>query len=621
MFDSQKSGTTQIELPLDDYSPADLLKIERLGREIRMVLELLSSFDVDTVSIVQNGPAPAWTTLDGDHVSFSMKHMPNPDSPFAVAVWMGTVAHELGHVKFSPRSGSSLMVRIEAAETTFMRGLSQLCNIVEDQRQERLILARFAPWTGYLSAALGHHLVADSESAWLLMCGRTWLPMSERFKARAIFLTRRNKDVADRVLELVSDYQRLLDPGETESDEAFAILEELYNIFADAPPNLPTVCTVMSDEAGQPETGTPGPGIPPAGDETPTPGEGEGQPGGDGSDDDKEDGEGSSEGQESKDDKSSDKSGDGAGTQPGTPKPPTLDDLRKQLQKAAEKQIGDDPATAKDLQDILDVLKNGRSTGAGIEGARPDGEHKPVSENARRLHREVADALVDLKNANEPGWDRRTTSGRLNVSRVLNPKSDPDAWFDRYEPGRLDTTDLEVVLLVDVSGSMERVTHALGEAIWAIRMTVDDLDGECSVVTWSSGPHKVLSTPGVRPERDRMFEPDATGGTNPESALHEAYRLLASSKRAHRMMVVLTDGDWASYSSHPSGVTSNERLIEAMRAAGIVTVLAFLPTQPSQIGKPVNAHRCEFAEAVDDPHGLARLFRRVAMQRMQDAAR
>jgi hypothetical protein len=83
------------------------------------------------------------------------------------------------------------------------------------------------------------------------------------------------------------------------------------------------------------------------------------------------------------------------------------------------------------------------------------------------------------------------------------------------------------------------------------------------------------------------------------------------------MVVVLTDGDWTSYTSHPSGVPTNERLIEAMRLAGIVTVLAFLPTQPSHIGKPVNGHHCEFAEAIDDPHGLARLFRRVTLQRMQ----
>ena len=53
---------------------------------------------------------------------------------------------------------------------------------------------------------------------------------------------------------------------------------------------------------------------------------------------------------------------------------------------------------------------------------------------------------------------RRTPSGRLNVHRVLDPRSDPDAWFDRYEPGQLETTELELVLLVDISGSMVHVT-------------------------------------------------------------------------------------------------------------------------------------------------------------------
>jgi hypothetical protein len=337
------------------------------------------------------------------------------------------------------------------------------------------------------------------------------------------------------------------------------------------------------------------------------PGDGEGQPGDDGAKED--DGKGSTSGESGKDEHEGDDpaegNGDGSGNTPGTPQPFSQREARRSLKEAAEQQLGD-PATAKDLADILDVLKNGRANGAGIEGEHSDGENKSVSDNARRLHREVADVLVDLKDANEPGWDRRTNSGRLNVLRVLNPQSDPDAWFDRYEPGRLDTSDLEIALLVDVSGSMGTEMYRLAEAIWAVRMTVDDLDGECTVITWDSGPHKVLAAPGNRPEPDRMFQPEALGGTNPESALHEAYRLLASSRRAHRLMVVLTDGDWTNGGRC-------ESLIEAMRAEHITTVLAFLPTS----GEGLKAHRCEFAESVADPHGLARLFRRVTLQLMQ----
>ena len=379
MADSQSSGMTHVELSPDDFSPADLLRIERLGRELRMVLELLSSFDLETVTIVNIGVAPAWTTMDGDHVYFSMKHMPLPTMPVDVAVWMGTMAHELGHVLFSPWSGAPLMRRAQEGERTFMLGISQLCNMVEDQRQERLLLARFAPWYGYLSAALGHHLVADTESAWLLMCGRTWLPQSVRDKARAQFLTRRSVAMADRVLSLVSDYQRLLDPGETESDEAWQILTELYDVFADAIPKMPRVCTVC--EEGEPDTSFPGSGLPPAGDEMPEPGE---------------PGEGAGEGQDGSGEAESDEDGDtpstGAGNQPGSPQPFDQSEARKELMECAKLLVEDNPAAARDLADVLDALKHGRAGNAGADDEFPAGEHVVVTDNARRLHREVSDA-------------------------------------------------------------------------------------------------------------------------------------------------------------------------------------------------------------------------------------
>jgi uncharacterized protein with von Willebrand factor type A (vWA) domain len=179
--------------------------------------------------------------------------------------------------------------------------------------------------------------------------------------------------------------------------------------------------------------------------------------------------------------------------------------------------------------------------------------------------------------------------------------------FDRFEPGQMDSSEMEVVLLLDVSGSMAGNTKRLGEAAWAIRQAVDDLDGRSTVITWESGPHRVVADPSRRPD-GRMFVPQSTGGTVPESALAEAFRLLAESTARIRMMVVLTDGAWDGY------VPRQESIIKAMRAEGITTVLAYLP--PRFGGTVLNPHHCEFAESIDEPHGLARLFEKVARDRI-----
>ncbi|HET6899928.1 MAG TPA: vWA domain-containing protein, partial [Vicinamibacteria bacterium] len=256
-----------------------------------------------------------------------------------------------------------------------------------------------------------------------------------------------------------------------------------------------------------------------------------------------------------------------------------------------------DQDTARDLAAVLEALASGPA-GDGVVGQDPLGRNQPATDVARRLRFEVSDALMDLKDAVEPGWLKRVDSGRLNVRRLAGGACDPDALFDRYEPGHLDATELELVLLLDVSGSMSSQVLALGEATWAIRHAVDDLEGTATVITWSTGPHRVLAEPGNRPD-DRMFVPDDDGGTDPSSALAEAYRLLAGSTARNRLVVILTDGQWH--------LGRHAQLIPALNHAGVTTVCATLGAWGGN-----DFHGCTHGRRIDAPADLARLFRDVA---------
>jgi Mg-chelatase subunit ChlD len=594
-----RQGTTNVAIQDESYTPQELVRLMRLGRELRLTDQILS-IDLDTLSIVEDGPAPGWTTLDGDHVSFALSKMPFPKGASEVAVWLGTNAHELGHVLFSPRRYSPLMQRVIDGDG-FMPGLAKLHNILEDQRQERLILGRFSPWRAYLIAALGHHIVVNDSSAWLLLCGRTWLPETIRVQAKARFVVAYNQTIADEVAVIVGEYQRLTDPGVVECDDAWDLLERLYNLLP-AMPSLPSGgCTVMT--GGTPDTGDVEGDAPPTADEA----EGEGNGQGDGEDQESNGQDEGEAGKESSPDTGNDETSDGGGVGNTTAQPPlSTEDVRKTLQQAAGKQLEKDEATKQDMDGVLDALRNGRGAGDDIDGAAPMGKFEEVTGKARLLHHEVGDALLDLKDASEPGWNRRTDSGRLKVSRVLNPHIGPEGWFDRYQPGQMDSSELEMVLLLDVSGSMSGYTHSLSEATWAIRQSVDDLEGKCTVLTYCSGPHRVLSKPSDRPD-GRMFSLTAWGGTDPKSALEEAYNILVESQMRNRLCVILTDGCWW----EPSWTASNKRtpnqMIEAINQAGITTVIALLGGSTGD-----EQHGCQFAAKIDNPIELARLFRRVA---------
>jgi hypothetical protein len=433
------------------------------------------------------------------------------------------------------------------------------------------------------------------------MAGRTWLPDDVRAQARATFTATFGSFAAGEVARIIGEYQLLTDPGDDDADEAWSLLLELHNLIdSGATPKMKGKCVVI--QGGSPDLSGAGEGAPApaqAGDALP----------GSGKDDGDNDGDGSGAGDDGDDDdgdSGSASTGGGAGgpddgNEPGAKAPDTLKDVRKQIAGAVAEQIKDDD----DLADILDTLRHGR---AGDGGTDKDaaGRYWSATDEARRLHHEVGDALLDLKDASEPGWLKRVDFGRLNVRRLADPFVDPDQLFDRYEPGQLDASELEVVLLLDVSGSMGSYLRPLAEAAWAIRHAVDDLEGSCTVICWESGPHRVMARAGERPD-DRMFVPASMGGTVPDSALSEAFAIVSDSQSRNRLVIVLTDGDWWDGGrKHGAGET-----IAALNQSGAITVCALLGPHAGD-----NLHGCQFGARIDDPYELARLFRTIAAQQI-----
>jgi hypothetical protein len=577
--EEQRQGTTRVLV--DGLTPEDQTRLFRLGRELRLMNQMLS-YDLDTLSIVDDGPAAAWTTLEGDHISFNKKQMPMPNSKYDLAVWLGTNAHELGHVLFTPRKSSLLMRRVKQAEEVLMPGLHRVWNVVEDQRQERLLIARFAPWRAYLIAALGKHLKFDTPTAWILFAGRTWMPVKARQVAYDRSVAHWGQAVTDQLGELIGQFQVLPDPGEYDADAAFRIIERIYELVG-APADTGG-CAGGEITDGEADVSEPSEDAPePAKGNRPCE-EGDKAEGDAESDEDSEGGSGA--GKESSGKKHDD--------------PLTNDEIKKLLEEAVKEAIEND----KELDHVSDALDTPRG-GQEVEGGMPIGRMVDATDRARYMWHEVGDALLDLKDRSEPAWIKRVDSGRLNVGRLAQG-CDPEELFDRYEPGQMDASDLELCLLVDVSGSMGAYCLKLGEAIWAMRRAVDDLEGTMTVISYEGGmQHQIICRPGERPD-ERMFVPQALGGTEPTSAIEEAWKVLSESEARNVLLVVLTDGHWYT--------RRGDQIIASMNNRGVTTVMARLGARGDL--EHGELHGCHYGTGVNDPQALAMLFRRIAVERI-----
>ena len=91
--------------------------------------------------------------------------------------------------------------------------------------------------------------------------------------------------------------------------------------------------------------------------------------------------------------------GKGAGTEKG--KPPKS--MKDQIQDAVRDQLMHEEDVAEDIDSVMDALEHGRG-GDDTDGPDAAGRNVEATDAARLLHREVAEALLDLKDESELGW-------------------------------------------------------------------------------------------------------------------------------------------------------------------------------------------------------------------------
>jgi uncharacterized protein YegL len=183
----------------------------------------------------------------------------------------------------------------------------------------------------------------------------------------------------------------------------------------------------------------------------------------------------------------------------------------------------------------------------------------------------------------DPAWLNGERSGKLNAGRYLRGEQ-LDTVFDEWSEGRDDVVSIEAVILLDRSGSMSgRNADNAYKSMWAIKKALERVEARTTVVTFDSRTNLLYGADEKAGTTIR--DAGADGGTNPESGLLYAKRVLAESDKAVKVLFMITDGQW--------NTEDGEKAVNEMKNAGVLTCQALI-SHYEHTAEDLNNYRHKF---------------------------
>jgi len=572
---------------------ADALMLDERMKALASIYQLADSVLSGEKVSVRVGRAhtsvPAWTT--GTEIFINTSAIGAEDFESIVRMH-GLNFHELSHVLFTPRAGTKL------SQFCIDNGLMAAFNILEDQRIESMLTAKYPSTAPWLTASVMRWVVRDAGAlgtGYLFVRGRRYLPGDLRGLLRQMFDRR---DLLTEVDRVVDAYRQLVFP--TDYEQAKSLVVAMQDILSQLRGPISDPNGHSHNEFHVCDKGRPAPVKEQRelrdkmGTESPD-------------DKDKKDkGEGS---ESSGSDTSESEHGDQSEEQRGTS---TSD---RGASDNASGQLSEDEVRGF-IEKMYEELLSTREVQEDVRRTRRTMDHACGTQTLRRakyseevpdagyvvIERRLTQILESLREEAEPGWHRREDFGRLNVVRWAIEK-DPVEAFDRWDEGITDAVDIEAVIMLDVSGSMGAVMWETHNAMWALKRALDSVEISSTVIVYD-GDSEILYDNQERANPTTVRYAPKGGSTNPVDGLNQATRIFAASQRRHKMLVVLTDGQWG-LSPDEFGMRA-EDYITRLNDDGVLTCLGFMPSwweedsfsrdaTSAQETIESNRHRCTLA--------------------------
>lgn len=634
---------------------------ERASRMAQVLESFASGFTLRPVSLklVNGGQAPAFSSSDRIWIHEGM--LADLTTKHGVASIKGLTLHEIAHILLTPRSGS------EFRQWVNDNRFNNAWNALEDQRIEALLVASYPSIRDWFEATMEQYLLKNRDQwslAFPLVHGRKYLPADVRRVARAMYTKPQDTtELAD-----IIDKFRALNMSDADDIETAKVLVERFHELTknnrienphghnhrsegehetnakskpwdknkqksasdkvkDEPEDEDT--SDLDEDLEDYENGYDYPDESDDEDEYEGDSNGDGDDSGDESEDESEDASGDDHtngtpsGLKPTDGDESDEDGNGDSTEnnesdtkssdlPDDGNEATgagdsdnalgdlLEDLIKQGLDEAMERLEDKIATDIDLY-------NGETLLQGEQLPEPkmsEYEERTVSKEAVQAQEQFAYELQRIRAEYEPSWNNRVDSGRVNPVRWERGCEIEEA-FDRFEEGREDATDIECVILLDVSYSMKNEIVEAYESMWAMKSALDGVNASTTVVLYSDGEAtRTLYSSYDRAGNSMRFG-GCAGGTNPLKALQYAHGVLANTSRAVKLLITITDGEW-----QDDTLEKCDNLIQELRDGGVLTSLAWLSPYRVDLAQK-NTHNAEIVSQVRSTSDLFHLGRSI----------
>ena len=544
--------------------------------------------------------APAWS--DSENIWFNTSQIGELSDPEVVVGIKGLILHETAHIMLTPRSGSGLAKEVKAKD------MWRAFNALEDQRIETFMTARFGSVSDWLMATIAQHLLSHPNMypvAFPVLTGRKYLPPAVRREVRRLY---ENPQDVDEIANLVDEYI-LLNLGDTKVHpralEIITRYDELVTQLQGQDPDepwgpsgwnrIPDPNNHQHREEGEHKSSS-------------------NKPMSKGEQDNivgrikKAMADEANATEESDDadfdyspptnaDDNAESDSDGTGASKGNDDAQVLKDLlKKQIDQVLK-------SRSKEIQNNIkqfngEVELNGKPMKAPKTANHYDNVPSPTAVQAVKS---FARELQLLRAQYDPGWDRRVEQGKLNVQRYATG-CEVDEAFDEWNMGREDAVDIECYIAIDTSPSMGGMMRGAYESMWAIKRSMDKIGASTTVVSFSNQTQLLYAA------NERASSKYRYGGmgssTEPLKSIQYGRSVLANSKRAIKIFIVITDGYW--YEDKPAN-----DIIRHLRKAGVITALAYVSGKDWE-GKPyrvseIDSHGCEVATNITDMPDLFKL--------------
>jgi len=529
------------------------------------------------VNVMPDGPAPAWS--DGAAIYINQQEITDMDLETLTQV-TGLNYHELAHHFYTPRKGTELIKWV--LENKYM----QATNILEDQRIETLLVARYPSVAPYLIGTVARWLGESPEEVagtYPLIRGRRYLPVEIREAYRDEFAF---PDLIPNIIDIVDQYRVLAFPRD------YAKARVLIQRFQDevlTPMGMPDIsggpngCGSRDPMVkGRPEPGkmqekdsqraggmgkqeSPYTGKPKAAPNTNTSQPGQGDKPQQHTDAPQSAADALDMRQAMQEAYQDAPPSAQAGKGHHESKGGVPDNINDMLDKAVN-DVYDNKAVQQDIKAKQRVIVGGDGK---FDDSTKQGKFDLTDVPAETIssYRRFAKELERLRDECEPGWNKGVPSGKLNVQRVING-CEIDEAFDRWEEGN-DGADVEAVILVDRSGSMNCNSNDRNASLacWTIKRALEAIEAPVTVYAFDD-QSEVAYKRTERAHKTHYKFIYGNGGTNPYSSLVAAEQLLMSSRKKNKMLFIITDGVF----NHDK----NDEILERISRRGILTAMTLI---------------------------------------------